>query len=70
MTTAFEKTKKLLLEPFDIGLWIKLVIITFFVGSGAGISNPGNVLQYSLNRSDLSNFPSYDFSQILSDTHP
>ncbi len=68
VTTAFGKTKKLLLEPFDIGLWIKLVIITFFVGSGSGISNPGNTLQYSMNRADLSNLPSYDFNQILSDT--
>jgi hypothetical protein len=68
VTTAFEKMRKLLFEPFDIGLWIRLVIIAFFVGSGSGMSSPGNTLQYSMNRADLSNLPSYDFSRMLSDT--
>ncbi len=68
VTTAFEKMKKLLFEPFDVGLWIKLVIITFFVGSGSGLSSPGNTLQYTMNRADLSNLPSYDYNHLLSDT--
>lgn len=68
VTTAFGKTKKLLLEPFDVALWIKLVIITFFVGSGSGAYNPGSNLQYSMNRADLSDLPSYNFQDILSDT--
>jgi len=68
VTTAFGKTKKLLLEPFDVALWIKLVIITFFVGSGSGAYNPGSNLQYSMNRADLSDLSSFNISDILSNT--
>ncbi len=63
--TAFEKTRKLLLEPFDIGTWIKLAIITFFVGTGTSL-NPGDSLRYSFNQGDLSNL-NYNFSHVLSD---
>jgi|AGTN01.2.fsa_nt_gi hypothetical protein len=63
--TAFEKTRKLLLEPFNIGTWIKLAIITFFVGTGTSL-NPGNSLRYSFNQGDLSNL-NYNFSHVLSD---
>lgn len=67
VTTAFGKTKRLLLEPLDIWLWVKLVIITFFVGSGAGVSNPGSTLRYSLNREELSDLQSFNIQDILSD---
>lgn len=51
ITTAFEKTKKLLLEPFNIWTWIKLIVIVFFVGTGANrltspFSNLSNMGQY------------------------
>lgn len=68
VSTAFDKTRKLLLEPFDIGVWIKLAIITFFVGTGTTSFNPGNNLQYAFNRGDISNMPSYDISHALSDS--
>jgi hypothetical protein len=68
VSTAFEKTRKLLLEPFDIGAWIRLVLITFLVGTGTASFNPGNNLQYALNRGDLGNMPAYDFGHALSDT--
>lgn len=47
ITTAFEKTKKLLLEPFNAWTWLKLMIIVFFVGTGTSrlgsqFSNLGN----------------------------
>jgi hypothetical protein len=49
VTTAFEKTKKLLLSPFDIWTWIKLIVIVFFVGGATrfgsqftNIFNSGN----------------------------
>jgi hypothetical protein len=47
ITTAFEKTKKLLLEPFDAWTWLKLLVIVFFVGTGTSrisnqFSNVGN----------------------------
>jgi hypothetical protein len=47
ITTAFEKTKKILLEPFNVWTWIKLCVIVFFVG-GAGRfgSQFSNVLNY------------------------
>jgi hypothetical protein len=68
VSTAFEKTRKLLLEPFDIGVWVRLIIITFFVGTGTTSFNPGNNLKYAFNRGDLGNMPSYDISHALSDT--
>jgi hypothetical protein len=68
VSTAFEKTRKLLLEPFDIGVWIKLAIITFFVATGTTSFNPGSNLQYSFNRGDLGNLPTYDFGHALSDS--
>jgi hypothetical protein len=49
VTTAFEKTKKLLLSPFDMWTWIKLIVIMFFVGGATrfgsqftNIFNSGN----------------------------
>lgn len=40
ITTAFEKAKKILLEPFNAWTWLKLMIIVFFVGTGSSrISN-------------------------------
>ena len=34
VSTAFEKTKKILLEPFNAWTWLKLMVIVFFVGTG------------------------------------
>jgi hypothetical protein len=68
ISTAFEKARKLLLEPFDAGVWIKLVIITFFVGTGTMSFNPGNSLRYSLDRSDLGSLSSSNIGNLLSDT--
>ncbi len=68
VSTAFDKTRKLLLEPFDIGTWIRLVLITFLVGTGTASFNPGNNLQYAFNQGDVSNMPSYDFGNAFSDT--
>ena len=47
VSTALDRTKKLLFEPFDAWLWLKLVIIMFFVGSGGSSFNPTNALQYT-----------------------
>jgi hypothetical protein len=54
VTTAFDKAKKLLLEPFSAWIWIKLIIIVFFVGTGANRlgSNMSNTLNYRLGPSD------------------
>jgi hypothetical protein len=68
VSTAFDKTRKLLLEPFDIGVWIKLVIITFFVGTGVTSFNPGNNLQYTFKQGDIGSLPTYDFGYALSDS--
>jgi hypothetical protein len=68
VSTAFEKTRKLLLEPFDTGAWIRLVLITFLVGTGTMSFNPGSNLQYAFNQGDVSNMPAYDFGHVLSDT--
>jgi hypothetical protein len=51
--TAFEKTKKILLEPFNIWVWAKLVLIAFFAGALGGGSNVGN--NFSGSSEDLSN---------------
>lgn len=66
--TAFEKTRKLLLEPSDAGNWIKLIIITFFVGTGITSFNPWSNLQYRFDLSELDNLPAFDFGQALSDS--
>jgi hypothetical protein len=68
VSTAFEKTRKLLLEPFDLGAWIKLVLITFFVGSGSTSFNPANNLQYVFNRGDFSHTTYTDLQHALSDS--
>ncbi len=54
ITTAFEKTRKLLLEPFDAWTWLKLIIIVFFVGTGTGRlgNNFSNVANYRTGPSD------------------
>lgn len=47
VTTAFEKTKKILLEPFNVWTWIKLCIIVFFVGGATRFGSQfSNVLNY------------------------
>jgi hypothetical protein len=54
ITTAFEKTKKLLLEPFNAWTWLKLMIIVFFVGTGTSriSSNFSNLANYQIGPSD------------------
>jgi hypothetical protein len=54
ITTAFEKAKKILLEPFNAWTWLKLMIIVFFVGTGSGrVSNQfSNMANYSTGPSD------------------
>ncbi|HEY3272977.1 MAG TPA: hypothetical protein VGJ92_04395, partial [Methanocella sp.] len=68
VSTAFEKTRKLLLEPFDIGAWIRLILITFLVGTGTASFNPGSNLQYAFNGGDVDNMPAYDFGHAFSDS--
>lgn len=47
VTTAFEKTKKILLEPFNVWTWIKLCIIVFFVGGASSFGNSfSNLFNY------------------------
>jgi len=54
ITTAFEKTRKLLLEPFDAWTWLKLTIIVFFVGTGTSrlSNNFSNMANYRTGSSD------------------
>jgi hypothetical protein len=54
VTTAFDKTRKLLLEPFNAWAWLKLMIIVFFVGTGTSrISNNfSNLANYRTGPSD------------------
>lgn len=56
VTTAFDKTRKLLLEPFNVWTWLKLIVIVFFVG-GAGTSRLGsnfsNLGNYQAGPSDM-----------------
>ncbi|WP_174589989.1 DUF7544 domain-containing protein [Methanocella conradii] len=47
--TAFGKTKKILLEPFNGWTWLKLMIIVFFVGNG--------VYQLVSQFSNMANYP-------------
>ncbi|WP_424359266.1 DUF7544 domain-containing protein [Methanocella sp. MCL-LM] len=71
VSTALDRTKKLLFEPFDAWVWLKLVIIMFFVGSGGRSFNPGNALQYMTGGED-GNFSgdvlANGISSIMSDT--
>lgn len=70
VSTALDRTKKLLFEPFDAWVWLKLLIIMFFVGSGGNSFNPGNALQYMTD--DNGDFSGEMFtngiSTLLSDT--
>jgi len=54
ITTAFERTRKLLLEPFNAWTWLKLIIIVFFVGTGTNrlSSNFSNMANYQMGPSD------------------
>ena len=54
VTTAFDKARKLLLEPFNAWAWLKLMIIVFFVGTGTSrISNNfSNLANYRTGPSD------------------
>lgn len=65
VTTAFDKTKRLLLEPFNLWVWLKLVIIVFFAGTiGTRYSNIGNQIQYRFDKySEMQSM----ISAILSD---
>lgn len=54
VVTAFDKTKKLLLEPFNAWTWLKLIIIVFFVGTGTNrlSSQFSNMANYQTGPSD------------------
>jgi len=67
ISTAFEKTKKLLLEPFNAWTWLKLMVIVFFVGIGSGrIGNQfSNTMNYNTGSSDASNIR-YAINSLLS----
>ncbi len=70
ISTAFEKTKKILLEPFNVWTWIKLMVIVFFVGTGTNsftsqLSNIGNYRSGST--SDYNNI-NHAIQNILSNT--
>ncbi len=64
VNTAFEKTKKLLLSPFDMWTWIKLIVIMFFVGGASSfgsqftnIFNSGNNMSSPVGyRNEINNF--------------
>ena len=64
VTTAFEKTKKLLLSPFNVWTWIKLIVIMFFVGGASrfgsqftNIFNSGNNMSSPVGyRDQINNF--------------
>lgn len=61
VTTAFEKTKKLLLQPFDLWTWIKLIVIVFFVGGASRFSSQANnVFNYRTSGSDT-----YVYGQMI-----
>jgi hypothetical protein len=47
VSTALDRTKKLLFEPLDAWVWLKLIIIMFFIGSGSSSFNPSNAFRYS-----------------------
>lgn len=46
VTPAFNKAKRLLFEPFNLGVWVKLIIIMFFVGSTSLPTNLGNTMNW------------------------
>ncbi len=63
--TAFDKTRRILLDPFNAWTWLKLMIIVFFMGGGA--LRAGNMANYRIGPSDMK---AYDtaISSILSNT--
>ena len=64
VTTAFEKTKKLLLSPFNAWTWIKLIVIVFFVGGASKVgSNFSNFYNYGGN--PASGIHSWDIANFL-----
>ncbi len=69
ITTAFEKAKKILLEPFNAWTWLKLMIIVFFVGTGSNTisSRFSNMFNYSTGPSDTTGIEQ-GISSILSNS--
>ncbi len=69
VTTAFEKTKKILLEPFNAWTWLKLMIIVFFVGTGTSrLGNQfGNSFNYNTGPSDTA-YMDQTINSILSNS--
>ncbi|MDI6897860.1 DUF7544 domain-containing protein [Methanocella conradii] len=67
--TAFDKTKRTLLEPFNAWTWLKLMVIVFFVGTGANRlgSQFGNVVNYQASPPDTKAYEQA-INYILSDT--
>ena len=69
--TALDRTIKLLFEPFDAWLWVKLIIITFFTGGGSQFFNPLSYSRYTSGNSEpltsesINNFITYLTSNPL-----
>ncbi len=54
ISTAFDKARKLLLEPFNAWTWLKLILIVFLAGTGSSRlgSNFSNLFNYQTGPSD------------------
>ena len=46
LNKAYERTKKALIEPFDLWKWLKLAIIVFLISGGLGFGNSGYNTSY------------------------
>lgn len=68
--TAFDKTRRILLEPFNAWTWLKLMIIVFFIGGGANRlgSQAGNMANYQAGPSDMKAYH-MAIGSILSNTN-
>lgn len=54
---AVERTRKCLIEPFDLWKWIKLSIIALFLGGGGGGNFNGSGNSYGGSEPDMSQIP-------------
>ena len=69
VTTAFEKTKKLLLSPFNVWTWIKLIVIVFFVGGATRFGSQfTNVFNYGDSMSSPARYTN-DVNNFLSNSN-
>ena len=67
ISTAFQKTRKLLLEPFSIWTWIKLLVIVFFAGTGASSISSifSNLSNYRRRTTNAYTYTSSDANQTI-----